>query len=167
VTTRLSPLPMQVRPNLGEGLASYIRRLARTNHLPPKELASFIFPEGNSAADLDSLAQLTNRTVDALRRALVDAPGRAAPLQGKDSLFPTMVDRKLTNLSHRVDLVLLLFDALHDGVPRHVLHHRYGLLPRRLVRIALQHQPPRQFKRRGPDARILFKTINQLPLDDT
>jgi hypothetical protein len=66
--------------------------------------------------------------------------------------------------NHRVDLILLLTDALQDGVPRQVLHHRYRLLPRRLVRIALQHQPPRQFKRRGLDASVLFKAINQLPI---
>jgi hypothetical protein len=157
---------MQVRPNLGEGLASYIQRLARANHLPPRELTSILFPEGNSAADLDRLARLTNRTVTDLQRALPDAPGRTGPEQGKDSLFPPAVDRKLTAPNDRIDLVLLIFDALYEGLSRHVLHHRYRL-PRRLVRLALQHQSPRQFKRRGPSATALFKTINQLPIDDT
>lgn len=166
--TRLSPLPMQVRPHLGEGLASYIRRLAHANHLPPSELTALLFPQKEGRhPDLDRLAQLTNRTVDDLRRALVDAPGRVATGLDRDSLFPESVDRRLTDLFDRVDLLLLLGDALHHGVPRIVLRHRYPGLARRLIRIALQHQPSLTFKRRSPDASTLFKAINKLDIDDT
>lgn len=81
--------------------------------------------------------------------------------------FPETVDRTLTGLNHRVDLVLLLGDALHDGVHRSVLRHRYPRLGRRLIRVALQHQPPRRFKRRSPDASTIFEAINHLDIDDT
>jgi hypothetical protein len=168
VTTRLAPLPMQVRPHLGEGLASYIRRLATANHLQPRELTALLSPRGTQRPpDLGLLAQLTNRTVADLRRALVDAPGRVSTGPDRTRPFPESVDRALNDLNDRVDLLLLLGDALHAGVHRNILRHRYPRLSRHLIRVALQHQPPLRFKRRSPDASTLFAGINQLDIDDT
>lgn len=137
---KLAPLPMQVRPNLGEGIASYIQRLAQANHLSPDELTAVLRSRGR-APDLHLLAQLTNSTVDELRRALPDAPGRVNTDPNLAGPFPQRVDRALPSLTDRVDLLLALGDALHDGVHRNVLRHRFPQLRRRHIRFALQHQP--------------------------
>ncbi|MGW7024907.1 hypothetical protein ACWGGS_36935 [Streptomyces decoyicus] len=137
---KLAPLPMQVRPNLGEGIASYIQRLAQANHLSPDELTAVLRSRGR-APDLNLLAQLTNSTVDDLRHALPDAPGRVNTDPNRAGPFPQRVDHALPSLTDRVDLLLALGDALHDGVHRNVLHHRFPRLRRRLIRLALQHQP--------------------------
>ncbi len=42
MTAELVRLPMRVRPNLGESTDSYIRRLARANHLRPSYLHGFL-----------------------------------------------------------------------------------------------------------------------------
>ncbi|MGW5003567.1 hypothetical protein ACWEP8_38610 [Streptomyces hydrogenans] len=166
MTTRLAPLPIRVRPNLGEGTASYLRRLATANHLPPGHLDAIVFPSPTSHMDLNVLAQLTGHSAAALRRTLIDAPGRIDTEPSRNSCLPTPIDRRVTDLNDRVDLLVLLSEALHSGVHRHVLHARYGL-NRRLIRVALQHQQPLRFKRRTPDASALFKAINQLPMDDS
>lgn len=137
---KLAPLPMQVRPNLGEGIASYIQRLAQANHLSPDELTAVLRTRGRTP-DLHVLAQLTNRTVDDLRRALPDAPGRVNTDPNRKGPFPQRVDRELPSLNDRVDLLLALGDALHDGVHRNVLRHRFPRLTRHHIHLALQHQP--------------------------
>lgn len=137
---------MQVRPNLGEGIASYIQRLAQANHLSPDELTAVLRPHGRTP-DLHVLAQLTNRPVDDLRRALPDAPGRVNTDPNRKGPFPQRVDRELPGLNDRVDLLLALGDALHDGVHRNVLRHRFPRLTRHHIHLALQHQP----RQRRPD----------------
>ncbi|MFJ1834465.1 TniQ family protein [Streptomyces sp. NPDC088175] len=165
MTTRLAPLPIRVRPNLGEGTASYLRRLSTANHLPPSHLATIVFPSPTSHIDLNVLAQLTGHSAAALRRTLIDAPGRIDTEPGRNSFLPTAIDRRVTNLNDRIDLLVLLSEALHSGVHRHILHARYRL-NRRLIRVALQHQQPRRFKHRTPDASPLFKEINKLILPE-
>ncbi|EST17873.1 TniQ family protein [Streptomyces roseochromogenus] len=139
---KLAPLPMQVRPVLGEGIASYIQRLAQANHLSPDELTAVLCPRGRARPpELHLLAQLTNSTVDALRRALPDAPGRVNTDPNRAGPFPQRVDHALPSLFDRVDLLMALGEALHFGVHRNVLRHRYPRLRRHLLRLALQHQP--------------------------
>ncbi|RSN59626.1 hypothetical protein DMH12_10250 [Streptomyces sp. WAC 04229] len=138
--SKLPPLPMQVRPHLGEGIASYIQRLAQANHLSPNELTAVLRPSGRTP-DLHRLAQLTNSTVDALRRALPDAPGRVNTDPNRTGPFPQRVDRALPSLNDRVDLLLALGDALQNGVHRNALRRRFPQLNRRHIRLALQHQP--------------------------
>ncbi|MGW0885723.1 50S ribosomal protein L11 methyltransferase [Streptomyces sp. NPDC002671] len=121
--------------------------------------------EGLKVAQAEILAQRTQ--IGELQLALVDAPGRVATEPDRTRPFPERVDRTRTGLNDRVDLVLLLGDALHDGVHRSVLRHRYPRLGRRLIRVALPHQPPRRFKRRSPDASTIFEAVNHLDSDDT
>lgn len=54
---------------------------------------------------------------------------------------------------------MLLFDAFQDGAHRNVLIARYGL-DRRIVRIALQHQKPREPMRRTPDPIALLASLD-------
>ncbi len=113
---RLAPLPMQVRPVLGEGIASYIQRLAQANHLSPDELTAVLCPRGrHRPPELHLLAQLTNSTVDGLRRALPDAPGRVNTDANREGPFPQRVDDALPDLFDRVDLLMALGEAPPPG----------------------------------------------------
>ncbi|MEV5012203.1 MULTISPECIES: hypothetical protein [unclassified Streptomyces] len=51
-----------------------------------------------------------------------------------------------------------------DGTHRHQLSARYGL-DRRIVRIALQHQQPREPMRRTPDPIALLSAIDPVDLN--
>ncbi|GLW19754.1 hypothetical protein Stsp01_64970 [Streptomyces sp. NBRC 13847] len=166
--SKLAPLPMQVRPNLGEGIASYIQRLAQANYLSPKELTAVLSTRGRARPpDLHLLAQLTNRTVDDLRRALPDAPGRVNTDPNRAGPFPQRVDRALPSLNDRVDLLLVLGDALHDGIHRNVLHHCYPRVSRLLIRLALQHQPRQRLKPRDPHVSTIRELIDEQPYLDS
>jgi TniQ len=71
-TTELPPLPIRVRPVTGESVESYIRRLARANHLRPSLLHVYVRdPVAPSRAiQLERLASVSGRTVAALAHAL-------------------------------------------------------------------------------------------------
>lgn len=80
---RPRPLPARPRPRSGESTDSYVRRLARANHLKPSYLRGYLAgppdygyggrPQG------DRLAAVTGRQQDALERALPDlAPRKSA-----------------------------------------------------------------------------------------
>ncbi|MFJ2217334.1 hypothetical protein ACIQVO_00235 [Streptomyces sp. NPDC101062] len=135
--------------------------------MPLKELTTVLSPRGTSRSpDLSLLAQLTNRSVEDLRRALPDAPGRVTTDPNRGGPFPQKVDRALPKLNDRVDLVLALVDAFHDGVHRNVLHYRHPRIDRHLIRLALQHQPRLRFEPRNPDIVALSELINELPYRD-
>lgn len=163
---RLARLPIQVRPRLGECSESFIRRLARANHLPHKYLLRILCRRGSHGAlDLNLLAQVTGRTVTDLQRTLPDATGRVDTDPARTCIFSTALNRRLTESSTRLNLVMLLFDAYQDGTHRHQLSARYGL-DRRIVRIALQHQhqQPREPMRRTPDPIALLAAIDPVDL---
>jgi hypothetical protein len=67
------PLPIRVRPAAGETVQSYIRRLARANHLRPSLLHVYVrsprFPAG--AIRPQRLAAVSGSTVSTLNRALI------------------------------------------------------------------------------------------------
>ncbi|MEU4129675.1 hypothetical protein [Streptomyces wuyuanensis] len=72
---RLARLPVQVAPRLGEETDSFIRRLARANHLKPSYLHGYLCgpPFWFGKPQLDRLADATGRSPHALERALSDA----------------------------------------------------------------------------------------------
>jgi hypothetical protein len=71
MTTRpLAPLPVPVRPRHGETAASYIRRLARANHLRPSYLRSIACRPPHRGIQAGRLAALSGRTVRALEHTL-------------------------------------------------------------------------------------------------
>ncbi|MFE0732980.1 hypothetical protein ACFW2X_33050 [Streptomyces antibioticus] len=163
---RLSRLPIQVRPRLGEGTESLIRRLARANHLPYKYLLRVLCRRGSyGTPDLDLLAQVTGQTVTNLRRALPDAPGRVDSDPTRTCVFSTALDRRLTDSPTRLNLVMLLFDAYQDGIHRHQLSTLYGL-DRRIVRIALQYQQPRGPMRHTHNLITLLAAIDPAELHE-
>jgi hypothetical protein len=73
---RPGPLPVRVRPVAGESVESYIRRLARANHLRPSLLQIYVRnPAAPSAAIvLERLAAVSGSTLACLTHALVGLP---------------------------------------------------------------------------------------------
>jgi hypothetical protein len=73
---RPRPLPARPRPRTGETTDSYVRRLARANHLKPSYLRGFLAGPPDygygKRPRADRLAAVTGRQQDALERALVD-----------------------------------------------------------------------------------------------
>ena len=75
------PLPLRPRPVTGEGAASYIRRLARANHLRPGYLRRYLRdPREEGTIRLDWLASLSGRPLQVLEYALAGpAAGTVLP----------------------------------------------------------------------------------------
>jgi hypothetical protein len=72
MTAAPSRLPLTPRPRLGESTNSYIRRLARANHLVPSYLQGFLCgpPTWFGKPRLTRLAAVTGRPAAALQHAL-------------------------------------------------------------------------------------------------
>ncbi|MEU3051003.1 hypothetical protein ABZ705_31675 [Streptomyces sp. NPDC006984] len=88
----LAPLPMRVRPHLGESTENYIRRLARANHLKPSVLHSVACgpPNWTGKPRLDRIAVLAGRPAEHLERALTDTstPRRRTTVTGRYEALP-------------------------------------------------------------------------------
>ncbi|MCX5611594.1 hypothetical protein OHB39_29160 [Streptomyces sp. NBC_00047] len=135
---RLARLPVQVAPRLGEETDSFIRRLARANHLKPSYLHGYLCgpPFWFGKPQLGRLADATGRSPHALERALSDASsprGRVKPsprYPGKDP-FPG-----------RSELCFLISDDARDGTMTiRALAERYQV-PRWTVRLVLDTARP-------------------------
>jgi hypothetical protein len=74
-------LPIRVRPAAGETAESYIRRLARANHLRPSLLQVYVRnPDvATGAIRLRRLAAVSGSTLTALTRALTRSPAASGP----------------------------------------------------------------------------------------
>ncbi|MEU3206681.1 hypothetical protein ABZ702_22995 [Streptomyces cyaneofuscatus] len=133
---RLARLPIQVSPRLGEGTDSFIRRLARANHLRPSYLHGFLCgpPFWFGKPRVERLADVTGRRITNLEQALLDVSTprrRYRPGPGRVHLA-----------SRQPDLYLQLHDAARDeGLPLRQLADRYGV-PKRFVRDALTRNRP-------------------------
>lgn len=66
----LPPLPVRVRPRTGETVDSYVRRLARANHLKPSYLHLLLRPTPMNCIQASRLAALSGRPAWALAEAL-------------------------------------------------------------------------------------------------
>jgi hypothetical protein len=77
----LAPLPIRVRPQRAETTESYVRRLARANHLRPSYLRAFLCdpPRRTGAIRPWRLAVLSGRPLRALEHALAGSPPRPGP----------------------------------------------------------------------------------------
>lgn len=78
----LAPLPINVRPRLGETTDHYIQRLARANHLRPSDLLQHLTPPPHKTGrrpQLSRLAALSGRSTEILTKTLADAGPAAEP----------------------------------------------------------------------------------------
>jgi hypothetical protein len=147
---RLARLPVNVRPQLGESTDSYIRRLARANHLKPSYLHCFLCgpPFWLGKPQIERLAAVSGRSTEVLQHALSDASsprGRAKPNPRALRLHQ---HKALTR--HGVDLaVLIQHDALDASMPIRAISEEWEV-PRWLVRRVLTSSifPERSTRRR-------------------
>jgi hypothetical protein len=111
------PLPIRPRPVTGETTLSYIRRLARANHLRPNYLHRCLREAGHDGIRLDWLAIMADRPLTSLERALADT---ANPSQR----FPARQNRR------QKDKAALLANHPHRRLPTRPVHPRHLRPPR-------------------------------------
>lgn len=135
------PLPIRPRPMTGESAASYLRRLARANHLRPRYLRRYLrSSDDQETIRLDWLAILAGRPLPALERALAGPAGGHEAGPGRRHV-------------HRADKPRLFAairrDARDNGLSIRALADRHGI-HRRTVRQALASPwpPPRKTAQR-------------------
>ncbi|WP_069628770.1 TniQ family protein [Streptomyces niveus] len=120
---RFAPLPVRLRPCLGESTNSYIRRLARANHLQPSFLHCYLCgpPQWFGRPLLENLATATDHSPEALERALADA----CALMGRNR--PRRRLPRKNPFTRRQELARLIAQDALGGTHIRVLAKRYNL----------------------------------------
>ncbi|MFC7818662.1 hypothetical protein ACFUTR_28985 [Streptomyces sp. NPDC057367] len=85
----LVPLPIDVRPRLGETTINYVQRLARANHLKTSELIRILAPPPHTIGQkpaLKRVAMASGRSTEVLALTLADATPAHLPVWTKPDL---------------------------------------------------------------------------------
>jgi hypothetical protein len=152
------PLPVRVRPATGETTASYIRRLARANHLRPSLLQVYVrnpdVPTG--AIRMRRLVAVSGSTPDALFFALTGLPPAAEPPR-RPFPWESRAERRARQLD------IIRYQAAR-GMSIREISGRYRLR-RRMVRLELaephrRHAPPAGLAT-GPIRHVLDELAGQ------
>jgi len=144
---RLRLLPVRPRPNTGESTDSYVRRLARANHLKPSYLRGYLvgppdYGRGKRPR-ADRLAAVTGRRQDALERALSDLVRQKRP-------EPEKPKRSFTKTADKPALFAAIRkDAQTEQLPVSHLARRHRV-SHATVRQALKSPTPPPRKKRPP-----------------
>ncbi len=138
------PLPIRPRPMTGESPSSYLRRLARANHLRPGYLRRYLRQPGTPGTiRLDWLAILAGRPLPVLERALADPASGHAPARQ-----PARSQVEKPGL-----FALIRRDARDKGLSIRALADRHGV-HRRTIRQALASPWPAPRKRPQRHSRL-------------
>lgn len=144
---RLRLLPVRPRPRPGESTDSYVRRLARANHLKPSYLRGYLvgppdYGRGKRPR-ADRLAAVTGRRQDALERALPDLVRQKPAKPDKPRRrFTRAEDKPALFASIRKDAQAEQLPVSHLAKRHHVSHAT--------VRQALKSPTPPPRKKRPP-----------------
>jgi hypothetical protein len=144
---RLRRLPVRPRPRAGESTDSYVRRLARANHLKPSYLRGYLvgppdYGRGKRPR-ADRLAAVTGRQQDALERALTD-------LVRQKRTQPEKPRRRFTRSADKPALFAAIRrDAQAEKLPISQLAKRHHV-SHATVRQALNSPTPPPRKQRAP-----------------
>ncbi|MFD8887932.1 hypothetical protein ACFV0H_36410 [Streptomyces erythrochromogenes] len=133
----IAKLPVNVRPQLGETIDSYIRRLARANHLKPSYLYCFLCgpPFWQGKPKIERLAAVSGRSAKFLQNALSDATSTRDRVKPNPDALRHHQHEALTR--HGVGLaVLIQHDALDASMPIRAISEEWEV-PRWLVRRVL------------------------------
>jgi hypothetical protein len=131
------PLPIRPRPVTGETTLSYIRRLARANHLRPNYLHRCLREAGHDGIRLDWLAIMADRPLTSLERAL------AEPQTRRNAFQHGRTDARRTKLRC---WQTIRTDAYQHGLSIRGISDRHGV-GRRVVLQALDSPVPRPRKK--------------------
>jgi hypothetical protein len=124
----------------GESTSSYIRRLARANHLRPTYLRRYLRsrPGANGDIHIGWLAALAGRPLSALEHALADLDSPHLPGPAQD---PTPLRRHRRPVGKPALFAIIRQDAHDKGMSIRALADRHGV-HRRTVRQALDSPAP-------------------------
>jgi TniQ len=150
------PLPVRVRPVAGETTESYIRRLARANHLRPSLLHVYVRNPGlpTGAIPIRRLAAVSGSTVTAIARALTGLPSdrrlQRPPPAGNPQ--PT----RGAQAARKARLFAIIRAEADRGTPIRQIASRHHV-HRRMVRqaLAMPDAPPPPRKRRTQPAPLI------------
>lgn len=146
----VGPLPIQIRPVQGETAESYLRRIARANHLRPSYLRAYLNREQRyGPIRPEQLAAITSRTAAALQHALAKPTRRRGSPGHKPS--PT---RQAKKHAERTELFAAIRYAVRkEGITIRAAARRFHV-HRRTVNQALAapEPPPRKKSNREPYA---------------
>jgi lambda repressor-like predicted transcriptional regulator len=162
----LAPLPIRLRPLPAETAASYMRRLARANHLRPSYLRTLLSdpPQYTGAIRAERLAALSGRTIQALQHALPDLAPWPRP-------WPRQPARRHRLAAGKAELFTAIrHDHKVHGLSIRALAGRYQT-HRRTVRQAIttgtppprREPPPRYAPALGPLRAIIDTMITAEP----
>jgi hypothetical protein len=131
------PLPIRPRPMTGESTTSYIRRLARANHLRPRLLTRYLRggPGTTTSIRLDWLAALSGRNPADLAKALTEFRAEHPPAP-----LPSPSPRRIPT---RTSLFNAIRRDAHNNaaLSTRSLSDRHGV-HRRTIRAALNSPAP-------------------------
>jgi uncharacterized protein len=138
------PLPVRPRPVTGESTGSYVRRLARANHLRPAYLRQYLASSKDGTIRIDLLAAMAGRSPAALEHALADLSRQqgALPHRGPRA-------RPDRNAARAALFTAIRRDAAEGRLSHRALADRYGV-HRRTVLQALQSPVPAPRKPQPP-----------------
>jgi TniQ len=144
------PLPVRVRPVAGEGAESYIRRLARANHLKPSYLRRYLATPraGYGPIHPDQLAAVAGRTLNALQRALPDLRARQPHRQPPRRQHAE--DAKRRNQARKRALFTAIRRDAAAGLSRRALERKHNVGRRTVVKALASASPPERKKPNRP-----------------
>jgi hypothetical protein len=148
----IRPLPIQIRPAQGETADSYLRRLARANHLRPSYLRRYVNGPYRPYGPIrpEGLAALAGRPLAALQHALSDLAPR--PRQRQPS---STSERRPDRRAERAEqFSAIRYAARTEDVSIRTLASRFGV-HRRTIRQALETPTPPARKKHVRPSRAL------------
>jgi lambda repressor-like predicted transcriptional regulator len=135
----MRPLPIHIRPNQGETAESYLRRLARANHLRPSYLRAYLNGPYHRYSPIqpERLAALADRPVTALQHALSDLTPRPRHQRPQPRS-----DRRTTRHAERAEIFgAIRYTARTEDLSIRAMATRFGV-HRRTIRQALAAPTP-------------------------
>lgn len=131
------PLPVRPPPAAGELVSSYVRRLARANHLRPSYLHGYLAgpPDYLRAISPERLAVLPGRTADVLGRTLAGLIRSGRDAQGQPS-------RRVTRAGDKPGLFAAIRRDAQDGHSIRVLAARHRVHRRTICQALAGPLPP-------------------------
>jgi hypothetical protein len=146
---RTRPLPVRVRPIAGENAESYIRRLARANHLKPSYLRRHLAtPQGGyGPIQPVHLAAATGRTLPALLHAM---PGLAERPRPRRRHTRQHADDKRRNQARKRALFTAIRRDAAAGLSKRAIERKHHVGRRTIVKALVSENPPARKKINRP-----------------